>query len=65
MSQTNRSVKGDLDGPTHRLGDIFPPGMVELSEYLTLAEYASGLGEGRHADLIVVPEPSGLALAFG
>ena len=55
---------GQGAGPTIDLGDILPAGMDQagLSEYLTLAQYASALGAGGELDLIVVPEPSTLAL---
>lgn len=53
------------------LGDIFPTGMANaqaLADYLTLAEYASDLGQGGMLDLIVagpvVPEPSTLGLGL-
>ena len=56
-------------GPVFDLGDIFPPEIGEspegLASYLTLAEYASELGAGGMFDLIVVPEPSSGAIAFG
>ena len=47
------------------LGNIFPVGMTadSLSEYLSLAEYASELGAGGELDLVVVPEPSAWLLA--
>jgi hypothetical protein len=48
------------------LGAIFPEGMNldELAEFLSLANYAAGLGStnSHQLDLIVVPEPSALAL---
>ena len=53
-------------GPLVDIGNVLPTGMdlVALSEYLTIAEYASELGVGGTLDLRVVPEPSGLALAL-
>ena len=52
-------------GPLVDLGNILPTGMDKdtLFEYLTIAEYASELGAGGTLDL-VIPEPSGLALAL-
>ena len=51
-------------GPTVDLGNILPTGMdlTALSDYLTLAEYASALGSGGELDLRVVPEPSSFVL---
>ena len=55
-------------GPLIRLGNIFPEGIGpqpgELAQHLTLAEYASALGEGGTFDLIEVPEPSTLPLVL-
>ena len=47
----------DRTKPTE-LGDIFPVGMnqIELSDYLTVAEYASDLARGGTFDLLIVPE---------
>ena len=55
---------GQGAGPTIDLGDILPAGMDQagLSEYLTLAQYASALGAGGELDLVVVPEPSSISL---
>ena len=52
-------------GPLVDLGNVLPVGMdlAALSDYLTLAEYASDLGAGGTLDLIVVPEPSAIGLA--
>ena len=51
-------------GPSVDLGNILPTGMDlnALSDYLTIAEYASALGSGGTLDLRVVPEPSTLVL---
>ena len=49
------------------LGDVFPPGIAnadELSAYLSLAEYASDLGAGGTLDLIVIPEPTSMTIAW-
>ena len=53
-------------GPLVDIGNVLPTGMdlTALSEYLTIAEYASELGAGGTLDLRVVPEPSGLVLAL-
>ena len=53
-------------GPLVNLGNIFPTdlSLSDLSEYLSLADYASALGSGGTFDLILVPEPSALTLAF-
>ena len=53
-------------GPLVDLGNILPTGMdlVALSDYLTIAEYASELGAGGTLDLRVVPEPSSVLLAL-
>ena len=52
-------------GPLVDIGNVLPTGMdlTALSEYLTIAEYASELGVGGTLDLRVVPEPSSIALA--
>ena len=52
-------------GPIVDLGNIFPTGIAdasELSDYLSLAEYASDLGSGGTLQLSVVPEPSSITL---
>ena len=53
-------------GPLVDIGNVLPTGMdlTALSEYLTIAEYASELGAGGTLDLRVIPEPSGLVLAL-
>ena len=53
-------------GPLVDIGNVLPTGMnlTALSEYLTIAEYASELGAGGTLDLRIVPEPSGLVLAL-
>ena len=52
-------------GPLVDLGDILPTGMTypELRDYLTLAEYASELGQGGTLD-VAIPEPSSAVLAL-
>ena len=51
-------------GPLVDLGNILPSGLdlAGLEDYLTLAEYASELGQGGTLDLRIVPEPSSLIL---
>ena len=53
-------------GPLVDIGNILPTGMdlAALSNYLTIAEYASELGSGGTLDLRVVPEPSSLVLGL-
>ena len=53
-------------GPLVDIGNVLPTGMdlTALSEYLTIAEYASELGAGGTLDLRVVPEPSSMVLAL-
>ena len=54
---------------TISLGAVLPTGITtaeQLSEYLSIASYASELGQGGEFDLRVVPEPStGLLLLVG
>ena len=62
MGQTDPLNQGA--GPLVDLGNILPTGLDQqgLSDYLTLAQYASALGAGGELDLVVVPEPSSVAL---
>jgi hypothetical protein len=67
IGQTDPLNQGD--GPLIDLGEILPLGMSaeSLSEYLTLAEYASELGQGGELDLVIlaeVPEPTAFALSL-
>ena len=53
-------------GPQIDLGNILPVGMdlQSLSDYLTIAEYASELGQGGTLDLVVVPEANASLMAL-
>ena len=65
IGQTDPLNQGD--GPMIDLGNILPEGIPNaeaLSEYLTLANYASALGSGGELDLVVIPEPGAWAVVL-